>query len=67
MVGVPAHDHYFLDAIGYGRIAPFPPQYAEYTQAMTLIRDAFLGIRSVEDACVRFTREVNHVLASGVS
>jgi hypothetical protein len=34
---------------------------------MTLIRDAFLGIRTVEDACVRFTREVNHMVASGVS
>jgi multiple sugar transport system substrate-binding protein len=67
MDGLPAHDRCFLDAIDYGRIAPFPRQYAEYTQAMTLIRDAFLGIRTVEDACVRFTREVNHVLASGVS
>jgi multiple sugar transport system substrate-binding protein len=67
MPGVPAHDHYYLDAIEYGRIAPFPRQYAEFTQAMTLIRDAFLGLLSVEEACRRFTDEVNHVLASGVS
>ena len=66
MSGVPAHDRYFLDAVGYGRIAPFPPQYAEYTQAMTLIRDAFLGLVTVEEACRRFTREVNDVIASGV-
>jgi len=66
MSGVPAHDRYYLDAVSYGRIAPFPPQYAEYTQAMTLIRDAFLGLVSVEEACRRFTREVNDVIASGV-
>jgi multiple sugar transport system substrate-binding protein len=66
MPGVPAHDHYFLDAIAYGRTAPCPPQYAEFTEAMTLLRDAFLGLRTVEDACARFTAEVNDVLRSGV-
>ena len=67
MGGVPAHDRYFVEAIAYGRIAPFPRQYAEYTQAMTLLRDAFLGLVNVEEACQQFTAEVNHVLASGVS
>jgi multiple sugar transport system substrate-binding protein len=66
MRGVPAHDRHFLDAIAYGRTAPFPPQYAEFTESMTLLRDAFLGLRSADDACRRFTDEVNDVLASGV-
>lgn len=66
MEGVPAHDRYFLEAAGYGRIAPFPPQYAEFAHAMTFLRDAFLGLTSVEDACRRFTEEVNAVLGSGV-
>jgi ABC-type glycerol-3-phosphate transport system substrate-binding protein len=66
MSRVPAHDRCFLDAIGYGRVAPFPAQAAEFTEAMTFIRDALLGIRSVEDACVRFTREVNDFMRSGV-
>jgi ABC-type glycerol-3-phosphate transport system substrate-binding protein len=65
MRGVPAHDRCFLDAIGYGRVAPFPPQIAEFNEAMTFLRDAYLGIRSVEDACARFTREVNTSLTSG--
>lgn len=65
MSGVPAHDRYFLDAIEYGRVAPFPPQFAEFSEAMTFLRDAFLGIRTVEDACVRFTREVNIAMTSG--
>jgi multiple sugar transport system substrate-binding protein len=64
--GVPAHDHYFLDAVAYGQTAPAPPQNAEYTQAMTILRDAFLGLTSVEDACRNFTDEVNRVLASKV-
>jgi multiple sugar transport system substrate-binding protein len=66
MRGIPAHDRCVLDAISYGRAAPFPPQYAEFTEAMTLLRDAFLGLRTVDDACRRFTEEVNTVLASGV-
>jgi hypothetical protein len=65
MSGLPAHDRYFLDAIDYGRVAPFPPQIAEFNEAMTFLRDAFLGIRTVEDACARFTREVNTALSSG--
>jgi multiple sugar transport system substrate-binding protein len=66
MPRVPPNDRLFLDAVAYGRIAPVPAQYAEFSEAMTFLRDAFLGIRSVEDACKRFTGEVNAVLASGV-
>ena len=46
----PKHDSYFLDAIEYGRIAPFPAQYAEFGQAMDAFDDAFLGRASVADA-----------------
>jgi multiple sugar transport system substrate-binding protein len=63
--GMPAHDRYFLNAIEYGHSADFPPQLAEFTEAMTFLRDAFLGIRSVEDACQRFTAEVNAAMTSG--
>jgi len=66
MRGLPNNDRHFLDAVAYGRTAPFPPQYAEFTEAMTLLRDAFLGLRSVNDACCRFADEVNTVLRSGV-
>jgi multiple sugar transport system substrate-binding protein len=64
MRGIPAHDRHFLDAISYGRAAPFPPQYAEFTEAMTFLRDAFLALRSVDDGCRRFAAEVNSVLSS---
>ena len=63
--GVPPHDRYFLDAIEYGHSADFPPQLAEFTEAMTFLRDAFLGIRSVDDACARFAAEVNAAMTSG--
>jgi multiple sugar transport system substrate-binding protein len=66
MRGVPEHDRCYLDAVAYGQTAPFPPQYAEFSEAMTFLRDAFLGLREVDDACRRFTEEVNAVLASGV-
>ena len=66
MRGVPEHDRYYLDAIAYGQTAPFPPQFAEFTEAMTFLRDAFIGLRPVDDACRQFTREVNTMLRSGV-
>lgn len=62
----PKHDYYFLDAVKYGRTAPFPPQYAEYNAAMTHLQDAFLGIKSVDQACRDFTNEVNAVLEGEV-
>lgn len=62
----PAHDRYFLEAVAYGRTAPFPPQFAEYNQAMNGLHDAFLGLVSVEEACRRFAAEVNHLLTSEV-
>jgi multiple sugar transport system substrate-binding protein len=58
----PKHDRYFLDAIEYGRIAPYPAQYAEFGQAMDAFDDAFLGRTSVADACRRFTADVNEAL-----
>ena len=58
----PKHDRYFLDAIEYGRIAPYPAQNAEFTQAADHFDDAWLGRISVAEACRRFAREVNEAL-----
>jgi multiple sugar transport system substrate-binding protein len=58
----PKHDRYFLDAIEYGRIAPFPPQYAEVGQAADHFDDAWLGRISVAEACRRYTADVNEAL-----
>ncbi len=58
----PKHDRYFLDAIEYGRIAPYPAQNAEFGQAMDHFDDAWLGRTSVADACKRFARDVNQAL-----
>jgi multiple sugar transport system substrate-binding protein len=58
----PRNDRCYLDAIEYGRIAPYPPQYAEFSQAMDAFDDAFLGRASVADACRRFARDVNEAL-----
>ena len=63
---VPKNDRCFLEAVAYGRTAPTPPQFAEYNQAMTVLQDAFLGIKPVETACREFAAEVNAVLASEV-
>jgi multiple sugar transport system substrate-binding protein len=60
--GTPKHDRYFLDAVAYGRTAPFPPQFAEYNAAMVGLQDAFLGIKPVDTACRDFTTEVNDLL-----
>lgn len=63
---VPSGDKLFVDAVAYGRTAPFPPQYSEYNQAMTVLDDAFLGLKPVEDACREFTAEINALLKSEV-
>ena len=62
----PAGDQFFLDAVEYGRVAPSPPQNAEYLFAMGRLQDAFLGLTSVEQACREFTDEVNGFLTGGV-
>jgi multiple sugar transport system substrate-binding protein len=62
----PRHDRYFIEAVSYGRTAPFPPQYAEYSQAMSGLQDAFLGLKPVETACKDFADEVNTMLGAGV-
>ena len=64
--GVPLHDRLFIDAIPYCRQAPIPPQYAEFNQAMSVLQDAFLGLKTVEQACRQFTDEVNTALQAGV-
>lgn len=63
---LPEHDHYFLDAVSYGRIAPNPPQYANYVDAMDDFEDALLHGSSVADACRDFTKNVNQLLNAGV-
>jgi multiple sugar transport system substrate-binding protein len=63
---VPSRDVAFLDAIAYGRQAPCPAQFAEFNAAMTHLNDAYLGLVPVDEACRRFTNEVNGVLAGGV-
>lgn len=61
---VPAHDRYFLDAISYGRIAPFPRQYPEFVNAMIPIHETFIGVGEPEEACREFARKVNEFLSS---
>lgn len=58
----PEHDSAFLEAVAYARTAPTPVQFADYSEALTILDDAFLGIRPVEDVCKEFTRTVNQVL-----
>lgn len=55
----PAHDKVFLDAISYGRQAPFPVQYAEYNQAMVKMDEAWAGRATVPDVCKQFAKDVN--------
>jgi multiple sugar transport system substrate-binding protein len=62
----PKHDHYFIDAIDYARVAPAPEQFAEVSLAMAGLHDAFLGLKTVREACIRFTNEVNDVLGGRV-
>lgn len=60
---VPEHDHYFVEAVEYGREAPFPTRYAEFTSAQSGIADAFLGLTPIDEACREFTKETNQILA----
>ena len=64
---VPKNDRCYLDAIEYGRIAPYPAQFAEFGQAMDAFDDAFLGHKSMADACREFAAEVNAALKIEVS
>jgi multiple sugar transport system substrate-binding protein len=59
----PTRDRLFLEAIDYGRQAPFPSRYAEYNTALVGIADTFGGLTPVEQACRQFAREVNGLLA----
>jgi multiple sugar transport system substrate-binding protein len=63
---IPQHDRYFLDAIEYARIAPYPEQYADATEAMRVIMDALLGLKTVEQACRQMTAQINEILRSKV-
>lgn len=62
----PKNDRYFLDAVAYGRTAPYPPQYAEYNAALTSLHDCFMDLKPVDKACRDFTREVNDILEGKV-
>jgi multiple sugar transport system substrate-binding protein len=65
---IPANDKCFLDAVEYGRIAPFPRQYPEFVTAMTGLNESFIGVRtpSPDQACRTFTEKVNAFLKAGV-
>lgn len=58
----PPNDDEFLRAVSHARTAVFPPQFADYTQALTGLDDAFLGISSPEAVCRRFARRVDEIL-----
>jgi len=62
----PPNDKVFLEAISYGRQAPFPPQYTEFSQAMTKFEGAFLGLEPVDVVCRRFAQEVNAAVSGEV-
>lgn len=58
----PANDDEFLRAVSHARTAAFPPQFADYTQALSELDDAFLGVQTPEGVCRRFARRVNVIL-----
>ena len=62
----PPNDRIFLDAIAYGRQAPFPPQYTEFNQAMTGFEAAFLGFEPVDKVCRKFAADVNTAVSGEV-
>ena len=62
----PPHDRIFLDAIEYGRQAPFPPQYTEFSQAMTKFDGCYLGLTPVEQVCKEFAKDVNAAVSGDV-
>jgi len=62
----PPHDKVFLDAIAYGRQAPFPPQYTEYSQAMVKLDDAWLGLKPADEVCRQFAKDVNEAITAEV-
>lgn len=62
----PENDHIFIEAIEYGRQAPFPPQFTEFNRAMTNFEAAWLGYDTVENACRKFAEEVNAAVGGAV-
>ena len=62
----PPNDKIFLDAIEYGRQAPFPPQYTEFNQAMTDFEATWLGFEPVDETCKKFAKEVNAAVSGEV-
>lgn len=62
----PPSDRVFLEAIEYGRQAPFPPQYTEFNQAMANFEGAWLGFGTVEESCKKFARDVNAAIGGEV-
>ena len=62
----PPSDRIFLEAIEYGRQAPFPPQFTEFNQAMTVFEGAWLGFVPVDQACREFARDVNAAIGGEV-
>lgn len=62
----PPNDRAFLDAISYGRQAPFPPQFSEFNQAMMKLDAAWLGLKPVAEVCEEFAKDVNEAISGDV-
>lgn len=62
----PPSDHIFIEAIEYGRQAPFPAQFTEFNQAMTNFEAAWLGYGTVDNSCRKFTSAVNAAIGGEV-
>jgi len=53
--------------VKYARIPFAPAQYADYTQALQPLQDAFLGLRPVDEVCRQCAKDANAAFAAGVS
>ena len=62
----PPHDRVFIDAIAYGKQAPFPPQFSEFNQAMVKLDAAWLGFKPVDEVCREFAKDVNEATSGEV-
>ena len=62
----PPNDKAYIEAIEYGRQAPFPPQFSEFNQAIMKLDAAFLGLEPTDDVCREFAKDVNEAMSGEV-
>ena len=62
----PPNDKAYIEAIAYGRQAPFPPQFSEFVQAIMKLDAAFLGLEPTEEVCREFAKDVNEAISGEV-